>query len=150
MKKLDKTNLYIVADGHHFVMLAKDVKNPTDHLKAFKKVIFEPEKFEVGKRADPGKILDRVGGARSAYEFPNLSIKSDINYLKEACKVIDAEFKNGNFSHITLVGDSEILMLMKKSMSKKMLAKVFREVYKNYTKTPIDVLEKLLMSDESA
>ena len=56
------------------------------------------------------------------------------------------EFKKGKFSRIILTGDFEILSMMKKFMSKTMLSKVFYEIYKNYSKLPVEALEKYLRS----
>ena len=150
MNKFRSEDLYIVADGHHFVFLAKDEVRPADHLIAFKKVNYDPDKFEVQKRADPGRTFDRITGAKSSYSFSDLSKKSEIHYLKEACRAIDLEFKRGKFSRIILIGDPEILAMMKKSMSKNMLSKIFHEIYKNYSKVPVEILEKYLSSPEGA
>ena len=149
MNTFNSDDLYIVVDGQHFIFLAKNEVRPADHLIAFKKVSYDPSKFGVQKRADPGRTFDRIGGARSSYAHSDLSKKSDISYLKEACKTIDVEFKRGKFSRITLIGDSVILAMMKKGMSKNMLSKVFHEIYKNYSKVPVEVLEKYLGSPES-
>ena len=149
MSVFSSEDLYIVLDGHHFVFLAKDKARSSDHLIAFKKISYDPEKFAIKKRADPGRTFDRFGSARSSYSSPDLSKKGSINYLKEACKTIDSEFKQGNFSRITLIGNFESLTMMKKSMSKNMQAKIFREIYKNYSKMPVDALEKHLLMLES-
>lgn len=146
MKTFSSEDLYIVVDGHHFVFLAKDEVRLADHLIAFKRVDYDPAKFKVKKQADPGRVFDRIGGARSSYSYSDLSKKSDVNYLKEACKTIDEEFKRGKYSRIILIGDLEILAMIKKYMSKNMLSKIFHEIYKNYTKVPIEVLEKYLRS----
>ena len=144
MSRFSSDDLYIVADGHHFIFLAKDDKHQADHLIAFKKFKFESKKFISDIPEKPGRIYDRTGVARSSYTFLDIAKKSDLNYLKEACKQIDIEFKRGNYSRIILVGDSEILTMVKKTMSKNMLSKVFREVYKNYSKLPVEELEKHL------
>ncbi len=85
-----------------------------------------------------------MGITRSPLSDASESDKSDIRYLKDACKVIDVEFKRGGFSQITLIGDSDVISLIKKGMSKSMISKVLREIYKNYTKVSIHQLEILL------
>ena len=146
MSRFSSDDLYIVADGHHFIFLAKDDKRQADHLIAFKKFKYDSKKYISDIPEKPGRIFDRTGVARSSYVFSDVAKKSDLNYLKEACKQIDSEFKRGNFSRIILVGDSEILAMIKKGMSKNMLSKVFREVYKNYSKLPVEELERHLNS----
>lgn len=150
MNKFSSENLYIVVDGHHFVLLMKNEDLYADHLIAFKKVDYDVTKFASEKSAKPSRTFDRMGIARAPYSSINLTQKSDINFLKEACKVIDVEFKRRRFSRITLIGDYEILTIMKKNMSKNMLGKVFCEIYKNYSKLPLEALEKYLHSFESA
>ena len=150
MNIFNSEDLYIVVDGQHFVFLAKDDVRSSDHLVAFKKVSYDPAQFAVQKRSDPGRTFNHSGGARTSYAYSDLAKKSDINYLKEACKTIDIEFKRGKFSRITLIGDSEVLAMLKKSMSKNMLGKVFHEIYKNYSKVPVEHLERYLRSSEVA
>ncbi|WP_062309860.1 baeRF12 domain-containing protein [Polynucleobacter sinensis] len=150
MSAFSSGDLYIVVDGHHFIFLAKDKIPLVDHLIAFKKVDYDPATYATKKRADPGRTFNRIAGARSSYAFAEPSKKSDVNYLREACKTIDEEFKRGKFSRIILIGDFEILAMMKKSMSKNMLTKVFHEIYKNYSKMPIERLERHLRSLEGA
>ena len=144
MTTLSDEDLFIVADGQHFVLLAKNPSTSGHHLKAFKKVDYDREKYAPKSRGDSGKDFDRMGIARSPHSDVSPSEKSDIRYLKESCKVIDLEFKRGGFKRITLIGDSEVISLIKKGLSKSMMSKVMREIYKNYTKTPIDQLELLL------
>jgi protein required for attachment to host cells len=144
MSPLSSEDLFIVADGQHFVLLAKNPSTSGQHLKAFKKVDYDREKYASKGKGDSGKDFDRMGIARSPHSNVSASEKSDIRYLKEACKVIDIEFKRGGFTRTTLIGDSEVISLIKKGMSKSMVSKVMREIYKNYTKMPIDQLEILL------
>lgn len=150
MNTFNPEDLFIVVDGHHFVLLAKDEARSSDHLIAFKKVDYDPVKFAGKKRANLGRTFDRMGVSRSLYSDSDLPKKDEMNYLKEACKTIDVEFKRGGFSRIILIGDSEIISILKKSMSKNMLAKVFREIYKNYSKVPLEVLERYLHTANSA
>lgn len=144
MTTLSDEDLFIVADGQHFILLAKNLNTSGHHLKAFMKVDYDREKCAPKIRGDSGKYLDRMGVVRSPHSDESPSEKSDIQYLKEACKVIDLEFKRGRFKRITLIGDSEVISLIKKGLSKSMTSKVMREIYKNYAKTPIDQLEIFL------
>lgn len=139
-------DLYIIADGHHFVFLTKHEGHQADHLTAFKKIEYACTKFSIKNRSESDRTFDRIGGAHSSYSLSDLSKKSDANYLQIGCRVIDDEFKKGKFSRIILIGDFEILSMMKKFMSKTMLSKVFHEIYKNYSKLPVEVLEKYLRS----
>ena len=143
MTILSSEDLIIVADGQHFVLLAKNPSTAGRHLKAIKRVNYDREMYSRKSRDDSGKDFDRMGISRSPHSDVSMSGKNDIRYLKEACSVIDAEFKRGGFSRITLIGDSEVVSLIKKGMSKSMIGKVMREIHKNYTKTPIDQLEIL-------
>jgi protein required for attachment to host cells len=144
MNTFNPEDLFIVVDGHHFVLLAKDEVRSSDHLIALKKVDYDPVMFAGKKRANLGRTFDRMGVARPSYSDSDLLKKDEINYLKEACKTIDIEFRRGGFSRIILIGDFEIITILKKSMSKNMLAKVFREIYKNYSKVPLEVLKSYL------
>jgi protein required for attachment to host cells len=144
MTKLSKEDLIVVADGQHFVLISKNKSAMEHHLEVIRSVDYDSQKYAPKNKGDSGKNFDRMGIARSPHSGPPASDKSDIRYLKDASKEIDIEYKRGGFARITLIGDSEVIGLIKQGMSKSMLSKVMREIYKNHVKTPIEKLEVML------
>ena len=58
MKILSSRELFIVADGRHFVLLAKNSSTTGHHLKAFKRVDYDREMYSSISRGNSGKVFD--------------------------------------------------------------------------------------------
>ena len=144
-----KDNLYIVADAHHLIMIAKKEQVHRSHLRALRKVQYQPDKYEQQEKRNSSHQFDRMGIARSNPLDIKLKKKAAKCYLKDACKEIDEEFKLGNFKRLTLIANPEVMNALKQGLSKNMKQKVFHEIYKEYSKMSLTELEEKLLKEHS-
>ena len=144
-----KDNLYIVADAHHLIMIAKKEQVQRNHLRALRKVQYQPDKYEQQEKRNSSHQFDRMGIARSNPLDINPKKKVAKSYLKDACKEIDEEFKLGNFKRLTLIANPEVMNTLKQGLSKNMKQKVFHEIYKEYSKMSLTELEEKLLKEHS-
>ncbi len=145
MSQLNPQHLYILADGHHFLLMARDPHKTLDHLKIVRRVEYHPSQFEAQKRDNPGKTMSRISQAHTSYAYQDLTNLADGRYLALACQSIDAIFQNGGHREITLIGEPKFIHHMKQYLSPQIKAHIKGEIHKNYTKLPIEKLEKTLL-----
>ena len=146
---LSKDDLYIVANHHHLMMIAKNELVHRNHLRILRKVQYYAEKYEQIEKRNSSHQFDRMGIARSNPLDIKPKKKAAINYLNDACKEVEEEFKSGNFKRLTLIANPEVMNAIKLALSKNMKQKVFHEIYKEYSKIPLDELEERLLKDHS-
>lgn len=139
-------NLYIVADGRHFIMLSNKPSNAKNHLKALKKIQFFSDLFDDPHRKNSSHVFDRMGIARSNQSGINPKDKASEMFLKKACKEIDYFFKDGAYKRLVLIAKSDVMEILKRGMSKNMRKKIFHEIFKDYSNTSINELEKVLLN----
>ena len=117
---LSKDDLYIVADDHHLMMIAKNELVHRNHLRILRKVQYQAEKYEQAERRNSSHMFDRMGIARSNPLDIKPKRKAAINYLKDGCKEVDEEFESGNFKRLTLIANPDVMNTIKQALSKKM------------------------------
>lgn len=145
MSQLNPHHLYVLADGHHFFLMARDPQKTLQHLKIVKRVEYQPSQFESKKRDNPGRTIGRARMARTGYAHQDLSTLADGRYLALACQSIDRIFQQGGYDVITLIGESRFIHAIKQHLSPQMKDKIQGEIHKNYTKLPIEKLEQTLL-----
>lgn len=145
MNQLDPNHLYLLADGHHFLLMARDPKKIKDHLKIVRRVQYLPSQFETKKRDNPGKTMNRTREAHTSYAHQDLSTLADGRYLAHACQSIDVVFQRGGYQTITLIGEPKFIHHIKEYLSPQVKAHIQGEIHKNYTKLPIEKLEQTLL-----
>ena len=144
-----KDDLYIVADNHHFILIAVNELTKRNHLRILRKVQYQAEQYEQPEKRNSSHKFDRMGIARSNPLDIKPKKKASINYIRDACKEVDEEFKLGNFKRLTLIANPEVMNVLKQGLSNSMKQKIFHEIYKEYSKTPIDELEVKLLIEHS-
>ncbi len=137
--------LFLLADGHHFLLMARNPHNTIPHLKIIKRVQYQPNKFKQNKRDDPGRTMNEIRHSRTSYAHTDLSSVGDGRYLAFACQSVDTIFKEGNYNALTLVGEPKFLDQVKAHLSIDMRKKIQTEIHRNYTKLSIKNLEHVLI-----
>lgn len=137
--------LFLLADAHHFVLMARDTYEPLPHLKIIKRVQYQPSQFKKNKRDRPGKTISQLRQSHTSYAHTDLSLISNGRYLANACQSVDLVFKQGNFKAITLIGEPKFINQVKTHLSSDMKQHIQCEIHKNYTSLPIEKLENALM-----
>jgi protein required for attachment to host cells len=137
--------LFLLADGHHFLLMARDLYKPIPHLKIIKRVQYQPSKFRKYKKDNPGITMSKIRQSHTSYAYTDLSSVSDGRYLAVACQSVDEVFKQGAYKAITLIGNPKFLNQVKTHLSNNMKQQIQCEIHKNYTKLPIEKLEHALM-----
>lgn len=145
MSQLNSHHLYVLADGHHFLLMARDSQKTMDHLKIVRRVQYHPSEFESKKRDHPGKTMNRARDSHTSYAHSDLSTLADGRYLELACRSIDSVFQKGGYEAIMLIGEPKFIHQIKQHLSPQMKAHVKGEIHKNYAKLPIEKLEQTLL-----
>ena len=87
--------LFLLADGHHFLLMARDLYKPIPHLKIIKRVQYQPSKFRKYKKDNPGITMSKIRQSHTSYAYTDLSSVSDGRYLAVAVKVLTKFLSRG-------------------------------------------------------
>ena len=141
--KIKIGDLVILVDRVHCHLLTLNPHTEQAHLLTLRQFVNEDAINHPIPRDKPGRTYNRSVGRKTAYEQFNPRDIGKNGYFVDFASKIEAEWKDGNFDRIILVGDPEVVSALKKSLSPYLLPKVLGEINKNYINTPIEDLEKV-------
>jgi protein required for attachment to host cells len=142
--KVLSTDLVALLDGQRLV-LARNVAGNGDISLAIVESIAtkNPPSHTLG-RDRPGRTLDGAGDRRTGYAQIDPHEANEARFIEEAVDTIGQRYKQGGYSRVILAAAPKALGILRTRLAQSSGAFPVIEVSKNYTKTPIAEVSRLL------
>jgi protein required for attachment to host cells len=141
-------DLVLVADGQRALCLAPQ-NNGWRHLSTLWRLESDgPLDHEYGQDR-PGRYRGGAGLPRSAFEVTSHHDAEIAKFLKETIAKLDDTLETGGYKRIAIVASPNATGILRTLMSDRMRQCVVQEIVHDYTRTPQDQLELILLGDST-
>ncbi len=142
------TDLVALLDGQRLVLARNTTGNGAINLAIVESVSSDGKPTRALGRGRPGRTLDGAGDRRTGYAQPDLHETHEIQFIEESINTIDTHRRAGGYSRVVLAAAPKALGILRNRFSHHPSPFSFIEVPKNYTKTPISEVSRLLADYE--
>ncbi len=142
------TDLVALLDGQRLVLARNTTGNGAINLAIVESVSSDGKPTRALGRDRPGRTLDGAGDRRTGYSQPDLHETHEIQFIEESINTIDTHRRAGGYSRVVLAAAPKALGILRNRFSHHPSPFSFIEVPKNYTKTPISEVSRLLADYE--
>lgn len=142
------TDLVALLDGQRLVLARNMTGNGEINLAIVESVSSNGEPTRLLGRERPGRTLDGAGDRRTGYAQPDLHEANEVRFIEESINTIDSHRRAGGYSRIILAAAPKALGILRNRFAHHPSPFSFIEIPKNYTKTPISEVSRLLANHE--
>lgn len=137
-------DLVLVADGQRAICLAPQ-NNGWRHLSTLWRLESDVTLDHENGQDRPGRYRGGAGLPRSSFEMASHHDAQITNFLKGAISRLDDTLQSGSYKRIAIVASPNATGILRSLMSDRMRQCVVQEIVHDYTRTPQDRLEQILL-----
>jgi protein required for attachment to host cells len=137
-------DLLLVADGQRALCLVPQT-NGWQHLRTVWHLESDGALDHENGKDRPGRYRGGAGLPRSAFEADSQHDAEIVKFLKEAISRIDDTLQTGGRRRVAIVASPAAIGILRSLMSDRVRQCVVQEIVHDYTRTPQERLEKILL-----
>lgn len=142
------TDLVALLDGQRLVLARNMAGNGDVSLAIIESIATKNPPSHMLGRDRPGRTLDGAGDRRTGYAQMDPHEVNEARFVEDAVHTITQRYEQGGYSRVILAAAPKALGILRSQLAQSPRAFPVIEVSKNYTKTPIAEVSRLLADQD--
>lgn len=147
--RIAQHTLVLIADGQRATFLRNSSKENAIRLEMLHSMAFFNEANRDLNTDRPGRTQVGMTERGTSYEQTDVHQANEVSFLMGVIAIIDSIMNEYSLTNIVLIAEPRALGVLRQKMAPAAISKVVLQLDKDYTKTPLPVLEAILTKHEN-